>query len=152
MTDVTKGQLIEEARKKGIKGRSKMTKQELAESLGRSRRPLREPTGEWFHDHLLSLALGALFLVSWIGQFYFQYRQEVDEALQHGETPPAVLSGEFWNAFLSSTLENWQSEFLQLATFVILAAYLIHRNSPQSRDGDDEMQADIKAIREKLGA
>jgi hypothetical protein len=49
-------------------------------------------------------------------------------------------------------LENWQSEFLQLMSFVILATYFIHRGSPQSRDGSDEMAQDIKAIRQKLGA
>jgi hypothetical protein len=48
--------------------------------------------------------------------------------------------------------ENWQSEFLQLASFVILATYMIHRGSPQSRDTDDEMAEDIKAIRKKLDA
>lgn len=74
------------------------------------------------------------------------------EALQHGDSPPAFLSSEFWVTFLSSVLENWQSEFLQLATMVILIAYLIHRHSPQSRDSSDEMQADIKAIKSKLGA
>jgi hypothetical protein len=30
---------------------------------------------------------------------------------------------EFWQA----TLENWQSEFLQLASFVILSAYLVYK-------------------------
>jgi hypothetical protein len=87
-----------------------------------------------------------------VAQLYFQYRYEVDDALQHGETPPALSSGEYWSSFLASTFENWQSEFLQLFTFVVLATFLIHRDSPQSRDNDDEMAADIKAIRSKLGA
>ena len=93
-----------------------------------------------------------LFIVSWIGQLYFQYRQEVHEALQHGDTAPAFSSSEFWVSFLSTMFENWQSEFLQLATMVILTTYPIHRYSPQSRDSSDEQQADIKAIKAKLGA
>ncbi len=114
--------------------------------------PPRPPTGRWLHDHLLSLLLGALFLISLLGQYYYQYRQELHQALQHGESPPGATSSEFLVSFLSSVLENWQSEFLQLLTFVVLATYFIHRGSPQSRDGDDEISADIKAIREKLGA
>jgi hypothetical protein len=129
-----------------------MTKAELEAALGRESTDPRRPNGDWVHDHLLSLTLTTFFVLSWVGQLYFQYRHEIDQARQHGENPPRLFSGEFWNSFLASTMENWQSEFLQLATFVILAAYLIHRDSPQSRDGDDEMAADIKAIRNKLGA
>lgn len=113
---------------------------------------LRKHNGNWFHDHLLSLTLATLFLLSWIAQLYFQYQDEVNEAVAHGQERPALWSGEFWSAFLASTFENWQSEFLQLFSFVVLATYLIHRDSPQSRDGDDEMAADIKAIRTKLEA
>jgi hypothetical protein len=114
--------------------------------------PPRLPTGSWIHDHLLSIILTGLFLASLVGQLYFQYRHEVDQALQHGDAAPGIFSSEFWNAFLASVLENWQSEFLQLASFVVFATYFIHRGSPQSRDGSDEMAADIKAIKEKLGA
>ena len=152
MADKTKEDLLEEARARGIEGRSAMTKAELEAALGRRPADTRQPNGNWFHDHLLSLTLIAFFLLSWLRQLYFQYRHEVDQARQHGEEAPPLFSGEFWNSFLASTLENWQSEFLQLASFVILATYLIHRDSPQSRDGDDEMAADIRAIREKLGA
>lgn len=110
------------------------------------------PSGHWFHDHMLSVILVALFLVTLIGQLYFQYRYQVDQALQHGQVPPEFASIEYWDSFLASMFENWQSEFLQLMSFVILATYFIHRGSPQSRDGADEMAEDIKAIRKKLDA
>jgi len=113
--------------------------------------PPRQPIGNWFRDHLLSIVLLGLFLASLIGQVYFQYRHEVDEALAHGQTAPDWVSGEFMNSFWASVLENWQSEFLQLASFVILATYFIHRGSPQSRDGSDELKEDVKAIKRKLG-
>lgn len=51
---------------------------------------------------------------------------------------------------MAATLENWQSEFLQLFTFVVLATYLIHKESPQSRDGTDEMRKILKDIQKKL--
>ncbi|HEX5694752.1 MAG TPA: DUF6766 family protein [Acidimicrobiia bacterium] len=113
---------------------------------------LSKPNGNWFHDHLLSLVLLFLFLASWVGQLYFQYQHELEEALQHGESSFGVISAEFQHSFWASTLENWQSEFLQVFTFIVLTTYLIHRHSPESRDSDDEMAADIKAIREKLEA
>lgn len=59
-------------------------------------------------------------------------------------------SGEFLHSFWASTLENWQSEFLQLLTFVVLTTYLIHRHSHESRDTNDEMAASIRYIRSKM--
>jgi hypothetical protein len=154
MSEPTRDELYEQARDLGVEGRSAMDKDELAAAVaeeGTSKEPPPvEPTGNWLRDHLLSLILGALFLITLLGQYYFQYRQEVHEAIQHGEAAPGALSSEFLVSFAASALENWQSEFLQLASFVILATYFIHRGSPQSRDGDDEMAADIKAIRNKL--
>jgi hypothetical protein len=35
---------------------------------------------------------------------------------------------------------------------VLLTTYLVHRNSPQSRDSSDDMAADIKAIETELDA
>jgi surface polysaccharide O-acyltransferase-like enzyme len=111
---------------------------------------LAKPNGRWVHDHLLSLTLFALFVVSWIGQLYFQYQHELDEAMQDGGETFSVFSAQFMNSFWASTLENWQSEFLQLLSFVVLTTYLIHRYSHESRDSNDEMAADIRAIKNKL--
>lgn len=113
---------------------------------------LSRPSGRTIHDHLLSLVLLVLFLLSWIGQLVFQYWHEMDEARLHGETLQSILSADFLHSFLASTFENWQSEFLQLLSFVVLATFLIHRGSPQSRDTGDEVAEDIKAIRRKLDA
>ena len=117
-----------------------------------SDRGTRRPNGSWLHDHLLSLILAGLFIVSLVGQFYFQYQHEVNEAIVHGETAPTPGSKQFLDSFLASVFENWQSEFLQVFAFVVLTAYFIHRGSHESPDGSDEMAADIKAIKEKLGA
>lgn len=97
----------------------------------------------WFHDRGLSFALGALFLASWALQFIFQVTEVTLEAATHGE---AFQWSDLWVQFGRATFENWQSEFLQLLTFVVLSKFLIHRDSPQSRDGDDEMKAQLDRI------
>jgi len=111
---------------------------------------LSKPNGRWFHDHLLSLTLFGLFLITWIGQLYFQYEHELEEAMQHGGETFSIFSAQFMNSFWASTLENWQSEFLQLLSFVVLTTFLIHRHSHESRDSNDEMAKDIRYIRRKL--
>lgn len=78
----------------------------------------------------LSIVLAILFFGSWAGQGIAQYQAFNDEQQQHGEQ---VSAGDFVAAFSSTTLENWQSEFLQLFSFVVLSAVLIHRAAPSRR-------------------
>src|SRR5829696_3128330 len=72
----------------------------------------------------LGLTLMILFFGTWIAQGITQWQTFTDEAREHGESPEA---GDFFAEFGQSTLENWQSEFLQLFAFVTLAALLIHK-------------------------
>jgi hypothetical protein len=44
------------------------------------------------------------------------------------------------------TLENWQSEFLQLMWQVAGLAVLLYVGSPQSKESDDRLEAKIDAI------
>jgi uncharacterized protein DUF6766 len=43
-----------------------------------------------------------------------------------------LVSGEF----LSALFENWESEFLQMSSYVVLTAMLFQRGSSESRDLD----------------
>jgi hypothetical protein len=44
------------------------------------------------------------------------------------------------------TLENWQSEFLQLIWQVAGLAFLLHVGPPQSKEGDDLKEAKIDEL------
>ncbi len=96
----------------------------------------------------LSIALMLLFFLTWFGQGIAQWQTYTDEQQEHGE--PATL-GDFASEFSQSTLENWQSEFLQLFSFVTLAALYIHKGSAESKDGDEKMEASLRRIEENLG-
>jgi hypothetical protein len=97
----------------------------------------------------LSIALAILFFTTWFGQGIAQWQTFVDEQRAHDEPVRAV---DFAQEFAQSTLENWQSEFLQLFTFVVMAALLIHRGSAESKDSDERMEEILKRIEKKLGA
>ncbi len=96
----------------------------------------------------LSIAFCVLFFASWIAQGVAEWQTFVDEQRAHQEQPEI---GDFSAQFLQSTLENWQSEFLQLFSFVVLAAMYIHRGSAESKDSDDRMEATLRRIEQKLG-
>jgi hypothetical protein len=97
----------------------------------------------------LSIVLCALFFITWAGQGFAEWRTFVQN--QHEHNQPVVV-GEFVMDFGQSTLENWQSEFLQLFSFVVLAAIFIHRGSAESKDSDDRMEAKLDRIVKKLDA
>ena len=95
----------------------------------------------------LSIAFCILFLTTWVAQGIAEWAHYAQDQRQHGE--PAVLS-DYIVEFGQSTLENWQSEFLQLFSFVVLSAILIHKGSAESKDSDEEMQAALKRIEKRL--
>jgi hypothetical protein len=86
---------------------------------------------------------GALFLISLSGHWVFGWFSYVNEQQAHQQ--PVEVMG-YTIQMLRDTLENWQSEFLQLIWQVAGLALLLHVGSPQSKEGDDRMEAKIDAI------
>ena len=95
----------------------------------------------------LSIALATLFFVTWVAHAIVEWPVYANDQQEHGE--PAEVSG-YLLEFSQSTLENWQSEFLQLFSFVVLAALLIHHGSAESKDSDDRMEATLRRIEQQL--
>jgi hypothetical protein len=100
-----------------------------------------------WRNYNLSIVLITLFLASWIGQAVFQWFEMANEAQAHGQ---ASTLAEFLPAFFSATFENWQSEFLQLFSMVILTSFLIHRGSHESKDQDEKVDETLARIERRL--
>ncbi|HRN86024.1 MAG TPA: hypothetical protein PKU78_05375 [Candidatus Dojkabacteria bacterium] len=98
---------------------------------------------EFIKNYSLSIVLITLFIVSWVGQYYFQYRDEQSQAEMHNQE---FTMSEFTDSFLTNTFENWQSEFLQLATMVILTSKLSHKGSPESKDSEEKTEKKLNMI------
>lgn len=117
-------------------------------TMVRSIRVQRSPSASVWTQFGLGLALMILFFVAWIAHGITEWQIFTDEQFAHGE-PTRI--GDFLAHFGQSTLENWQSEFLQLFAFVVLAALFVHRGSAESKDSDDRMEASLRRIEEHLG-
>lgn len=89
----------------------------------------------------------ALFLAALAGHWCLAWYAFLDEQAAHGE---AVSTAAFLIQAGRDTLENWQSEFLQLIWQVAGLAYLLYLGSPQSKEGDDRMEAKIDLILRRL--
>jgi hypothetical protein len=102
---------------------------------------------KFFRDYSLSIVLFVLFALSLIGQGYFQWEEFAINQQEHNQ--PIKLD-EFTPEFLSRVFENWQSEFLQLLSFVILTSFLIHKGSAESKDSDEEIKNKLSNIEKML--
>ncbi|WP_217181350.1 DUF6766 family protein [Streptomyces sp. AC495_CC817] len=81
----------------------------------------------------LGYVMGAVFVLSWLAQSITGVAACNEERLRELQAPDSwseyVLSADFWNR----TLQNWQSEFLAIASMAILSIYLRQRGSPESK-------------------
>jgi hypothetical protein len=95
-----------------------------------------------------ALVTGAFFLVSWVGQFVFQLLSVRNDAEEHGQR---FEWADFLPQFLSSTFENWQSEFLQLVWQAAGLALFYYWGSSQSRESDERLEAKVDALLRERG-
>lgn len=81
----------------------------------------------------LSLCFGALFLAALVGQSLAGQHAFNADQLAHDGRPLSwadyVLSPDFGG----SVLENWQSEFLQFALFILATVWLVQKGSSESK-------------------
>jgi hypothetical protein len=75
----------------------------------------------------------AMFLLSLVGQLVTGLAEFNSDQVQHGHTAVSMAAylatGHPWEALF----ENWESEFLQMAVYVLLTTCLTQKGSPESR-------------------
>jgi hypothetical protein len=103
-------------------------------------------------NYNLSIVLFTLFLVSWIGQTWVGWVEFVAEQQEHGQAAQWLGEGGYLWTWAQATLENWQSEFLQLFCMVVFTAFLIHKGSAESKDSNDRMEQMLQRIERRLAA
>lgn len=106
------------------------------------------PRPRFFTAYSFAIVTGTLFLLSWIGQFVFQMIEVGNDAAEHGQS---FEWGAFLPQFFSSTLENWQSEFLQLVWQAAGLALFYFWGSSQSREGNDRLEAKVDRLLTERG-
>src|SRR4028118_741733 len=92
--------------------------------------------GGFFRNNGLSVVMLVLFFFSLLGQSitgFHEYNQD-----QEAHKQPTVSYAEYHTTghFVEAVFENWESEFLQMAAYVLLTAYLFQRGSAESKDPD----------------
>jgi hypothetical protein len=95
-----------------------------------------------FRNNGLSFTLFAIFVLALIGQSVVGHHEYNEDQLEHGR--PKVAYAEYLRSdhFLEVTMENWESEFLQMFVFVVLTVFLFQKGSAESKDPDEDEAVD----------
>ena len=96
-----------------------------------------------FRENGLSIVLfGMFFFAFLLGQTISGHREYNSDQKEHGQ--PTLTYVEYLGSshFLEATMENWESEFLQMFIFVVLTAFLYQKGSAESKKLDEPEPVD----------
>lgn len=88
---------------------------------------------QWLRERALTLSMMAMFVIFLAGQIGTGFYEYNADRTEHRQVAISVWdygkTGHVWEAIF----ENWESEFLQMAVFILVTAKLIQKGSPESR-------------------
>lgn len=106
----------------------------------------------FIHNNGLAIVFILLFLLSLGGQFVTGYHEHNKEREEEGMS---LLSPEAYvqsGHFIQATFENWESEFLQMALFVVLTISLRQKGSSESKKLEGKEEVDREPSAKRPGA
>lgn len=75
-------------------------------------------------------------LISLVGQYITGWKEYNEELSEKGQSTLSAAEYITSGHFISATFENWESEFLQMALYVLLTVTLYQKGSSESKDPD----------------
>jgi hypothetical protein len=91
----------------------------------------------------LSLAFGALFLVTLVGQAISGTADYNAQQIANGLEPVSLLEYVTSSSFGVDVMENWQSEYLQFFLYIFATVWLVQRGSSESKKpGEEGIESD----------
>src|SRR5688572_13625560 len=86
--------------------------------------------------------LGLFFLTFMIGQTIFGQMEYNEDRREHDHAEVTLVEYVTTPHFVEATMENWESEFLQMFLFVALTAFLYQKGSAESKKLDEPEAVD----------
>ncbi|HEX8746430.1 MAG TPA: DUF6766 family protein [Pyrinomonadaceae bacterium] len=95
------------------------------------------------HANGLSIVWLGMFFLSFIfGQTLFGLKEFNSDQRDHGRTEASYVQYLQSAHFVEATMENWESEFLQMFLFIVLTSFLYQKGSAESKKLDEEEVVD----------
>jgi hypothetical protein len=97
----------------------------------------------FFRENGLSIVWLCLFFFTFIlGQSIVGHRQYNNDQRDHRQPEASYTEYLLTPHFLEATMENWESEFLQMFLFIALTSFLYQKGSAESKKLDEEESVD----------
>lgn len=95
----------------------------------------------FFRNNGLSIVFLSLFIISLGGQWLTGFKEYNKEQSEEGHATIGLAEYSHSGHFIQATFENWESEFLQMALFVVLTISLRQKGSSESKklEGKEEV-------------
>lgn len=100
------------------------------------------PRQSFFYRNGLTLVFLGLLLITLGMQAYTGWLEHNEELSERGAAVISFASYLTSNHFLEATFENWESEFLQMFSFVCLTIWLRQKGSAESKDLEGPEEVD----------
>ena len=106
----------------------------------------------FLRENGLSITMFGLFFIFVTAQSVAGLSDYNSTQKEHGRPPVGYLEYLTNGDFIEAVFENWESEFLQMGSYVVLTAFLYQRGSAESKDpdaqhpddsGEDRHHADV---------
>jgi hypothetical protein len=124
-----------ESKEPGQEGTETLKEQQIGEHALQDSPDWAKPRGirTFVYSNSLLIVMSIIFFGSWFAQSVTGWTEFNAQQVDHHEATVSWLgylgSANFWEA----TLENWQSEFLAVGSFVAITVFLRQRGSPESK-------------------
>ena len=96
----------------------------------------------FFRNNGLSIVFILLFIVALIGQLFTGFKVHNEERIEENLSPLTLKKYISSGHFIQATFENWESEFLQMALFVLLTISLRQKGSSESKKCEGKEEVD----------
>jgi hypothetical protein len=124
-----------ESKEPGKEGTGTLKEQRIGEHAREESPEWAKPRGikTFVYSNSLLIVMSIIFFGSWFAQSVTGWTEFNARQADHHEPTVSWLayigSADFWEA----TLQNWQSEFLAVGSFVAITVFLRQRGSPESK-------------------
>ncbi len=106
----------------------------------------------FFRNNGLSVVFFILFLFSMLGQAISGMHEYNKMQIEDGGTEVSMAAYLQSGHFIEATFENWESEFLQMALFVVLTISLRQKGSSESKKCEGKEKVDRQPSAKRKGA
>jgi hypothetical protein len=105
----------------------------------------------WRENNLSIVVLGMFFAAFIFGQSLTGWLESNEDRGEHGLPGRSFAQYLLSAHFMEATMENWESEFLQMGVFIVLTAFLYQKGSAESKSltKAEEVDRDPRRSRNK---